>query len=347
MYSCDETITTTARQCGEARCPDAYPTNRFGGRQTTAGRGNGSGHIRTPADEGDIEGRPFQDNANDDLTNSKLDRLLDRFDKFDVWRDEAERKIDNLGPTTTRETDIPFGFDEEDVDYGDPRRRRLGDRGPRYRNPTIGYRETPPEDRGRCDGRGRYGAGWEQPGTRQQFERPASCWDPPQRYQPQVPGYEKPRAVKMSPPRFDGTDATNWVSRVQYYFDHLMLPEAQRLHYAVMLFDPPASEWVFNYCANTDFVTWQDFLVDVRHRFDRQSFKNYFGLIAKLTQTGTVLEYHDTFEKYLNRVRGIPESELFTLFVAGPKHDMQERLRLHRPESLAEAMALALELADS
>ena len=88
-------------------------------------------------------------------------------------------------------------------------------------------------------------------------------------------------------------------------------------------------------------------MVDVRHRFDRQSFKNYFGLIAKLTQTGTVLEYHDTFEKYLNRVRGIPESELFTLFVAGPKHDMQERLRLHRPESLAEAMALALELADS
>ncbi|XP_042045733.1 uncharacterized protein LOC121799030 [Salvia splendens] len=117
----------------------------------------------------------------------------------------------------------------------------------------------------------------------------------------------------MAAPRFDGSDATNWVSRVQYYFNHLMMPDAQRLHYA-------------------------EFLEDIRHRF---------GLIAKLTQTGSVVEYHDTFEKYLNRVQGIPERQLFTLFVAGLKPDMQERLRLHRPSSLAAAMALTLELADS
>lgn len=70
-------------------------------------------------------------------------------------------------------------------------------------------------------------------------------------------------------------------------------------------------------------------------------------MIAKLTQTGSVLEYHDTFEKYLNRVQGVPKAKLFTFFVAGLKSDMQERLRLHRPSSLAEAMAIALELADS
>lgn len=70
-----------------------------------------------------------------------------------------------------------------------------------------------------------------------------------------------------------------------------------------MLFDQPTAEWVFNYCANNEFVAWQEFLWDVRHRFDRQSFKNFYGLLAKLTQTGTILEYHDTFEKYLNRVQ--------------------------------------------
>ncbi|XP_042019131.1 uncharacterized protein LOC121766977 [Salvia splendens] len=151
----------------------------------------------------------------------------------------------------------------------------------------------------------------------------------------------------MKPPRFDGSDATNWISRVHYYFDHVIMPEAQSLHYAVMLFDPPASEWVFNYYANNDFVTWQEFLEDVRHRFDRQSFKDYFELIAKLTQTGIVLEYHDTFEKYLNQVQGVPESKLFTLYVAGLKPDMQERVSLHRPTSLAAAMALSLEIADT
>lgn len=148
-------------------------------------------------------------------------------------------------------------------------------------------------------------------------------------------GFDKSGAVKMKPPRFYGSDASNWVSRVQYYFNHVMMLDAQRLHYAVML------------CGNNDFVTWQEFLEDVRHRFDRQSFKDYFGLIAKLTQTGTVLEYHDTFERYLNRVQGVPESKLLTLFVEGLKAEMQERLRLHRPTLLAAAMALALELADT
>ena len=66
-----------------------------------------------------------------------------------------------------------------------------------------------------------------------------------------------------------------------------------------------------------------------------------------LTQTRSVLGYHDTFEKYLNRVKGVSESDLFTLFVTGLKQDMQERLRLHRPSSLASAMALSLELVDS
>ena len=149
----------------------------------------------------------------------------------------------------------------------------------------------------------------------------------------------------MQPPRFDGSDATNWISRVEYYFNHLLMPDAHRLHYAVMLCDPPAADWVFNYSANNDFVTWQEFLEDVRHRFEPQSFQNYFGLIAKLVQTGSVAEYHDTFEKYLNQIQGIPESELFTLFVAGLKPDMQERVKLHRPSSLAAAMALSLELA--
>ena len=128
-----------------------------------------------------------------------------------------------------------------------------------------------------------------------------------------------PHKVKMEPPRFDGSDANNWIYRVKYYFDHLMMPQAQRLHYVVMLFDPPASEWVFNYSANNDFVTWHEFLEDVRLRFDPQSFQNYFSLIAKLTQTGSVVDYHNTFKKYLNRVQGIREYELFTLFVAGLK----------------------------
>lgn len=239
------------------------------------------------------------------------DRELETRPTDDLQADETDRHFDSLAPNLSWETEPPLGFDEDsDGEFDDGRRRRTVDRGFRTGIPIAGTRDAPYDERGCRDGRFRNEQGWEQTGFRQprqqfagqalQFDRPALCWDPPQQYQSNVQG-DRQQEVTMKPPRFDEKDTTNWVSRVQFYFDHLMMPDA-RLHYAAMLFDPPVSEWVFNYCVNSEFVTWQDFLEDVRHRFDRQSFKDYFGLLAKLTQTGTVLAYHDTFERYLNRV---------------------------------------------
>ncbi|XP_042067228.1 uncharacterized protein LOC121810533 [Salvia splendens] len=177
-------------------------------------------------------------------------------------------------------------------------------------------------------------------------ERGVTCWDPPQnreRFSRQSSDYSS--GVKMDAPHFNGADAPNWISRVQYYFDHKRFPEAERLHYVVMLFDPPASEWIFNYRETNGFVTWPEFLNDVRHRFDPQSFRNYTGLIAKLVQTTTVADYHATFERYLNRVTDLSESALIPIFIQGLKQPLQEKVELQNPESLAEAMALALRLA--
>ncbi|XP_042021153.1 uncharacterized protein LOC121768675 [Salvia splendens] len=316
------------------------------------------GHPQNRRDTGGFDHPPFGDlggesNPGDegqpgDQVNAKLDRLLDRFDRLDVWREETDRRFETWEPILTREAEPQSRTEDwEEDEPMDVRGKRPWEGAPRPRNPAGG----------RQGGYGRQPDAWDQlgfgahrnrtHGYNQVFDRPASCWDPPQRFTAREAPFDKSEKVKMTALRFDGSDASNWVSRVQYYFDHLMMPDAQRLHYEVMLFDPPASEWIFNYCANNDFVTWREFLEDVRHRFDRQSFQDYFGLLAKLTQTGSVLEYHDTFEKYLNRVQGIPETKLFTLFVAGLKPDMQERVRLHRPSSLAAAMALTLELADS
>ncbi|XP_042005724.1 uncharacterized protein LOC121754429 [Salvia splendens] len=306
-------------------------------RGQPSARREAGGFSHHPLDELEFETRQGEDVQQGDPVNNKLDRLLDRFDKLDVWRDETDRRFENLEAPPSREVEPPSRQDDwEEYEDVDVRGKRPWDRGHRPRRAAVSW-----DTSGVDSTRSRFNS------FNQSFDRPPSCWDPPQRFSSREASFDKSDRVKMAAPRFDGSDATNWVSRVQFYFNHLMMPDAQRLHYAVMLFDPPASEWVFNYCANNEFVTWQEFLEDVRHRFDRQSFQDYFGLIAKLTQTGSVIEYHDTFERYLNRVQGVPERQLFTLFVGGLKPDMQERLRLHRPSSLAAAMALALELADT
>lgn len=40
----------------------------------------------------------------------------------------------------------------------------------------------------------------------------------------------------VSTPRFDGTEVNNWIRGIQFYFDHVGTPEAERLHYVIMLF---------------------------------------------------------------------------------------------------------------
>lgn len=135
------------------------------------------------------------------------------------------------------------------------------------------------------------------------------------------------RFIKMDPPFFDGSEAQSWVTRIQCYFDHIMLPDAQRLHYVVMLFSPPASDWIFSYRANNPLVSWSQFLEDVHRRFDPHYFVNYIELLAKLTQTGSLAEYHKEFEGMLNHIQGLPESTLLPIYLGGLRQPVKNQVR--------------------
>lgn len=68
---------------------------------------------------------------------------------------------------------------------------------------------------------------------------------------------------------------------------------------------------------------------------------------TKARTDGSVAEYHDAFDRYLNRVQGISEEALIPIFITGLKEPVQEKVELQQPTSLAEAMALALRIAQS
>ncbi|XP_047979333.1 uncharacterized protein LOC125221252 [Salvia hispanica] len=312
-------------------------------------------------------------------TSAAADPITLGFEKLNSRFDSLDRRVENLERPPEHHLDgHDSELDEDDHEWEDYRRhdRRVreahdrpyhhrgrgrgrtnrGGRGDRFGEvfyPNRGGRNR--QRRGDAEFRqGRRRDNWDPPPYRQDDwgdddgydERALTCWDPPlRRNRYDRPSDDHSKGVKMDAPHFDGSDAPNWISRVQYYFDHKRIPEAERLHYVVMLFDPPASEWIFNYRANNGFVTWHNFLEDVRYRFDPQSFRNYTGLIAKLVQTTTVADYHATFERYLNRVEDLTESALIPIFVQGHKQPLQEKVELQHPTSLAEAMALALRLA--
>ncbi|KAL1531088.1 hypothetical protein AAHA92_33807 [Salvia divinorum] len=185
------------------------------------------------------------------------------------------------------------------------------------------------------------------PLQRPQMVNPLSCWGPPgQRPQFNMAGTDQQiTKVRMEQPCFDGTDVNNWIRSVQFYFDHMGTPETHRLHYVIMLFDPAVADWIWNYCSSHEYVTWYEFLDDVRRRFDPNCYTSHIGLLKKLTQTGTVSDYQLAFEKLQNNVAGVPDHVLLDLYVAGLRQPIQDEVLLHRPMTLAAAFALALQIA--
>lgn len=65
--------------------PDTFP-NGSSCRPNFNNRRNGVLQ-RQNQDDGELESRPNDDSYHDDPVNGKLDRLLDKMDKFDLWRD--------------------------------------------------------------------------------------------------------------------------------------------------------------------------------------------------------------------------------------------------------------------
>ena len=73
---------------------------------------------------------------------------------------------------------------------------------------------------------------------------------------------------RMEPPRFTGEDASNWIHKIQRYFNHSYTPESDRLYLVTFLFDPPASDWATYWKENNTGKDWNDFLIAVKHCFD-------------------------------------------------------------------------------
>lgn len=66
-------------------------------------------------------------------------------------------------------------------------------------------------------------------------------------------------------------------------------------------------------------------------------------MIAKLTQTGTLADYHRDFEKMLNQIHGVPESTLLPIYLGGLRQPIKNLVKFQHPSSIAAAMALATE----
>ncbi|XP_019157662.1 PREDICTED: uncharacterized protein LOC109154292 [Ipomoea nil] len=147
--------------------------------------------------------------------------------------------------------------------------------------------------------------------------------------------------IRLELPIFSSTDPYGWIFQIQEYFDFYGVVDANRLRMAAFAMEGDASEW-YRWIKNNNLLsTWPDFMEKVKLRFGPSQFIDHRGQLSKLTQIGTMVEYQSQFEKLLNKVTGISEEMLISMFIAGLKPYLEQELLLAKPATLEEAFALA------
>lgn len=97
--------------------------------------------------------------------------------------------------------------------------------------------------------------------------------------------------LRLELPRFDGSDASGWIFRIQEYFDYHNTPDDQRIKVVAFNLEGKASDWYQLMKGNHMLSTWPDFLDTVRLRFGPSQFEDFHGKLSKLTQQGSVSDF--------------------------------------------------------
>ncbi|VFQ96020.1 unnamed protein product [Cuscuta campestris] len=150
--------------------------------------------------------------------------------------------------------------------------------------------------------------------------------------------------LKLDMPKCDGTDPLGWLFKAHEYFVFYAVPEENRLSAVCLMLEGPALDWFRWRQRNHLLDSWADFVTKFKLRFDPLNYVDYLGLLSKVQQSGTVLDYQQAFEKFLVHVTGVDESNLQSLFHAGLKPHLQHEILLQRPASLSMFFALTREL---
>ncbi|KAG6430989.1 hypothetical protein SASPL_109064 [Salvia splendens] len=151
--------------------------------------------------------------------------------------------------------------------------------------------------------------------------------------------------LKMDPPRFNGDGVVLWIKKIQKFYNHTFTSLSDRLYLTEFLLDDAAEEWFEWWESNNKDRGWDEFLLDVKRRFDPDLYEDYVGRLATLRQKGSLESYLAEFEPMLRKVTHVGDDTLTSLFVAGLSAPLKHELLIRRPASLSDAISLAQQLA--
>ncbi|XP_074313633.1 uncharacterized protein LOC141648817 [Silene latifolia] len=161
--------------------------------------------------------------------------------------------------------------------------------------------------------------------------------------------HTNPRNFNFNPkiefPQFDGKNARNWIKKCNRYFYLCKVPNNQKADLASLYVIGKAEPWVQSYMSIRANVDWNDFAMDLCIRFKEAIDSNVVEEFNKLSQTGSLEDYLDSFEHLkglmLQRNRLLPDQYFLDSFVGGLKPAVKPFVKAFKPETLSEAVEYA------
>ncbi|XP_061364978.1 uncharacterized protein LOC133308374 [Gastrolobium bilobum] len=163
----------------------------------------------------------------------------------------------------------------------------------------------------------------------------------PQGTPPPVSDNSRSRHVKLDFPHFASGDPTTWIICVERYFAFYQVPLPDRLNLAAFHLDEPAASWFYGSDQNGLLIDWRTFCTALHRRFGPSEFDDPAGALAKIQQTGSVLDYQSSFEKLVSKVTGLSATLLRSIFISGLKSHIRRSVLTLRPQDYHEAFSLA------
>lgn len=151
------------------------------------------------------------------------------------------------------------------------------------------------------------------------------------------------RLTRVDFPKFDGEDVQGWVYRCDQFFAIDNVVDNMKVKVASIHMIGRALLWHQSFMKTQVegvWPNWEDYKTAVLARFGIGSFDDPLSVLMKLKQTGTVEAYQESFDALLNRV-DLTEKQAISCFLSGLTDEVQNSVRMFKPQSLHDAYCLA------
>nr|KAJ0197601.1 hypothetical protein LSAT_V11C700383600 [Lactuca sativa] len=149
---------------------------------------------------------------------------------------------------------------------------------------------------------------------------------------------------KLKIPIFSGEDVQGWVYRIERYFEVQEVKRKERLKVVAVCLEGPPLSWYRWQDSRKPFNSWSRFKTKLLDRFQSSREGRLLEQFLALQQDGTVRDYVDRFESFAGQVNGVSESVQESTFIKGLKPSVRSAVRIAEPESLSQAIRMALKI---